>query len=291
MHPEVCAVVITYHPDPDLAQFVALLRGVAGAVLLVDNHSAPEELAGLRSLAEQSPVFLIENRENLGMGAALNQAVAWARQHTACEFLLFFDQDSSIAPGFVAELLAAYRRAPEPELVYLVAPSLKNKRTGQVQGPRRYNGVDLAAQTSGSLMPLRIFAMEGLFREDLFIDYVDYEYCLRLASRGYRLVHCPEALLLAQPGSVEQRTVSGFGLITTYNYSPLRQYYLMRNRLWMLRTYAGHFPHWAARTTYGMFREVLHVLMFEQNRLAKLRMWLRGALDALGSRFGRFAER
>ena len=48
----------------------------------------------------------------------------------------------------------------------------------------------MVAITSGSLMPVEIFDRCGWFEEDLIIDRVDDEYCLRVRSMGYTIALC-----------------------------------------------------------------------------------------------------
>ena len=90
MNSEVCAAIVTYHPGAELKLLIETLRPQVGSLIVVDNRS-PEALAEeLRRLAEKYDFSLLENPENYGIGTALNQSIAWAREHPECEFILFF---------------------------------------------------------------------------------------------------------------------------------------------------------------------------------------------------------
>ena len=291
MNVEVCAAIVTYHPGADFERAVRLLRPQVGRVLVVDNHSDEVEIEELRTLAQELDFVLIENSDNYGLGAALNQSIEWAKRHTECEFILFLDQDSLPSETFVAEMVAEYRRHSDNERIFLVMPSIIHRRTGEKYLHYMHQGKYLVAQTSGSLMPLTIFADEGLYKEDLFVDYVDYEFCLRLASRGLKIVCCQSAVLYHDPGNATQFTVLGIRKITAANYSPLRKYYLMRNGIWTITKYRSLYPEWAIAHSWQMLKGMMRVLLFEQNRASTIVMWMHAIRDVRRSRFGRYRGR
>jgi len=288
MNAEVCAAVVTYHPNADFERLVKLLRPQVGHLVVVDNHSPGPTVDTLRKLARTLDFFLIENPDNYGVGAALNQSIEWATKQPDCEFILFFDQDSLPSETFVAEMVSEYHRHEEKEQIFLVTPRIIQRNTGETYCHGVYRGKYLVAQTSGSLMPMRVFAREGVYREDLFIDYVDYEFCLRVAARGWEIVYCYSAVLWHDPGNVKQFNFLGIRKVSTSNYSPLRRYYLMRNGIWTIKKYCIVFPEWAADQAWQMLKGVARVLIFEQDRTRTILMWMCAIRDVLLCRFGRY---
>jgi rhamnosyltransferase len=286
--PKICAAIVTYHPDAELKHAIEILRPQVGRLVVVDNHSSEGEVKELRILAEKYDFSLIENLDNYGIGKALNQSIAWAKEHTECEFILFFDQDSFISESFVAEMVADYKSHAESERIFLVMPRIVHRRTGVAHVHRTFQGKYLVAQTSGSLMPIQVFADEGLHREDLFIDCVDTEFCLRVAAHGWRILYCQAAVLYHEPGNVKLINVLGIRKVTTTNYSPLRKYYIMRNGIWTIKTYGGLHRGWAAYHAYWILKDIVRVLIFEKNRRADILMWMRAVRDVLRSRLGRY---
>jgi rhamnosyltransferase len=287
MNSEVCAAIVTYYPDQELRLAIETLRPQVGRLVVVDNCSSDAMVGELRRLAEKYDFSLLENPDNYGIGKALNQSIAWAREHAECELICFFDQDSFISKSFVAEMVDEYRRHAGSERLFLVIPQVVHRRMSVTYLQRKFQGKYLVAQTSGSLMPLQVFADEGLFREDLFIDLVDYEFCLRVAARGWKIVYCQSAVLYHEPGNVKQTRVLKLLKVTTSNYSPLRKYYSMRNGIWMIMTYGLLYPAWALSHACAMLKDVFRTLLFEQNRGATILMWVRAVTDALLSRLGK----
>ena len=72
---DVCAVVVTYHPDPGFPDRLDRVRPQVGRVVVVDNGSSPPAREMLRNAAGPD-VELILNDANLGVATALNQGVA-----------------------------------------------------------------------------------------------------------------------------------------------------------------------------------------------------------------------
>ena len=144
----------------------------------------------------------------------------------------------------------------------------------------------MTSMTSGSLMPMWIFDRIGLFASDYFIDLVDCEYCLRLRSAGFRIVESPQATLLHKAGSPERKQLLGFSFGPTHH-SPIRRYYMSRNRIVVYRKYFRIFPAWVWSSMLASFRETVKCFIAENERPKKFRNFLLGTWDGLVGRMGR----
>jgi rhamnosyltransferase len=291
MSDHVCAVIVTFHPDQDFAQHIAILRPQVGGLVVVDNRSNDTELALLRELAERYSFRLLENPDNLGLGAALNRGVQWAAADGRFRYVVLFDQDSEASDGFVGALLSHLQKHPARDRIAVAAPRIYNRNTKSTDGPKEVRGGRyLVAQTSGSLMPLSVFNAEGWFLEELFIDYVDYEYCLRAVTAGWVILYCEEAVLSHVPGNSRRHTLFGLYLGTTGNYNPMRHYYLVRNGMWVLRKYWKRHGMWCAKQALLILKELTKVFLFEENRPAKLGFAAQGFKDALQGKLGKLDD-
>src|SRR5690242_2271768 len=75
---EVCALIVTYRPDPQaLDALLQSLQGQVGAIVMVDNTDTGERPV---VEADRSVTVLYQPR-NLGLSQAQNTGIAWARQH------------------------------------------------------------------------------------------------------------------------------------------------------------------------------------------------------------------
>src|SRR5690606_2676943 len=177
---------------------------------IVDNGSA-DVGAATRAFPDIDTLLL---GSNLGIAEAQNRGVEAARDLGA-EFVVFFDQDSLPPPNFIARLKTAYRALGDGSSVAAVGPMPFDKRLGRCA----YAGLPSSGTVlvdhliaSGCLVSLAAFDRVGPLRTELFIDYVDTEWCLRAASLGLKCYCVPDVLLeheFGTPVRVLGRTIAG----------------------------------------------------------------------------------
>jgi rhamnosyltransferase len=283
----ICAVVVTFHPRPEDIENLAQLRPQVSALVVVDNGSSPLTIESLRSASRELSFTLIENGDNIGLAAALNIGSKWARSH-GFEWLILFDQDSKVTPGFIDTMLKAFLSNPERDRVAVMVPSYIDKRSGEALASRYDGEGGLAfAMTSGSLMPTALLEQQGWFEEDLFIGGIDFDYSLRVRSQGYRLLECKDAVLLHEPSSPQVHRLLGRRLLTTSNYSAFRRYYSERNRVWLRRKHMKQFPAMCRELISTSIKDAIKVLLVEEDKKRKMRSILRGVWDGWHGRMGR----
>lgn len=295
-----CAIIVTYRPE--LARLEALLSAClpqADKLVVVDNGSDEGALTMLRTRARRDGFAVLELGDNLGVAAAQNRGVAWARTQT-CEHVLFLDQDSVPAPDMVQKLLAALAALQaEGVPVAAVGPKLVDNRTGAgtpfvnigLLGVRRTHCSEPGENrlltdfliSSGMLLPLAMLDRVGLPEEALFIDNVDLEWSFRARAQGLLLYGVCGAVMKHSVG--DQVVTLGKGVI--HRHGPLRQYYIMRNRILLYRR--GYAPAgWVAQDCFRMLFKFVAFSLFFAPRRENFRMMLRGARDALAGRMGRY---
>jgi rhamnosyltransferase len=282
----VCAIVVTYHPHPDVVANIEKTREQVEALLVIDNGSSALELALLLAAQQKLEFDLIQNHANLGVAAAFNRGVRLAISH-GHHFVVLFDQDSIISAGFIAAMLDCHKSHPQRATVVLVTPKHIEPETGFWERPPFANdGSPLTAMTSGSLMPVESFERCGGFEEDLIIDRVDDEYCLRARSKGYILALCEKAILYHSVGKPRMHSFLGIKTVKATHHSAARYYYLSRNRIVMIRRYWRQYPRWSYFQARSILRDLVVNFVVEDRRWAKLCTTLRGVLDGLRGRLG-----
>jgi rhamnosyltransferase len=284
-----CAVVITFNPEAVVWDNLAKVRRQVEGLLVVDNGSSPESLVPFHALPAEPGFTLIENKVNLGIAAALNAGVRWAKAN-GFDYVALFDQDSTVTDGFIKAMLATYESHPRRDRLAIVTPTQVERSTGRTRGQEcAKDGGPLVAITSGSLMPTAIFDQCGWFEEELIIDGVDHEYCFRARAQGYTLAQCRNALLLVAVGSVRFHEVLGLKIMAKH-YSAKRRYYITRNRLVIVRRFWKEHPAWCYRALRDVVQDTIKVICFEEQPRTKLRNTARGIHDALFGRMGKVVE-
>lgn len=295
-----CAGIVTYNPD--LERLRANLNNTVSqvdAVFIFDNGS--ENVADIRSLAdsEYTTVKVEAEPNNRGIAFALNRLLDAAKEY-GFKHMLLLDQDSVPTEGMCDEL--------ERHLigsVALVCPFIldRNRMTeeewkSQEMPPleQMTHAAKHGAITSGSLIDVKAALRVGGFDDNLFIDYVDFDFNERLILNGYEIVKDNTVYLLHEKGKSERtwlrvprRTSAGVQWQPLYKlgYSPMRCYYQSRNRIIYWKKYHRY-------TGSEGLTEILMLmglsLLFEKHRWAKLRAYMRGIRHGVSTRVTEYGK-
>jgi rhamnosyltransferase len=274
--------VVLYHPPPGSKSSVLTLASQVSQIVVVDNTPGDTAWANDPSIRSLQNLRWIGQGENRGIAHALNRGLE-AAEEAGDEWMVTFDQDTVIEPGFVDRLLEAALAAPPRERAAMIAPAL----------PGDGGGAGLArvarAITSGALARVDAVRAVGAYREDLFIDYVDFDLCSRLRRAGHHILRHGGVVLRHAIGTPRASEVLGLRVITS-NHAPVRRYYKIRNRVVMVREHFAAEPAWMTRQIFSTFWEVAKIAIFEDERAPKLRMMARGLADGLRGRMGSFEQ-
>jgi rhamnosyltransferase len=278
---EVLAVVVSYNGLQSTRQTVEALRTQVGEVYVVDNGSAPESLAVLDTLELEEGVVVERLGENRGIGHALNRGVRRARER-GYPWLLTMDQDSLVDGSLVQAYATAI--AEDPSRVCL-SPLIPERG-----GRQPVETVRVAyAITSGNLVQMSVFDEIGLYDEGLFIDCVDFDFCLRLRRAGYTVQRVADARMRHQLGEAVRapRLIRRFYAL----HSPVRRYYMYRNYMYLVERYLVSFPAFILKL--GLAQVILTVLIafLDPSPKRSYRAIGCGIRDYLSRREGPFVER
>lgn len=301
----ICAIVVTFQPD--FARLRALIESMyrqVDTLIVVDNGSFQQ--AQLISLTKSAGVHLLPLLGNVGLAAAQNIGITWAKKNAATAVLLL-DQDSQPAPDMVARLAdMAEILAQSGEKVAAVGPQfiethrqeglpflqiglLGVKRIRQQEGfaAPPFVEVDFLI-ASGSLIQLAVLDEIGGMREGLFIDNVDIEWCYRARSHGYRSFGVFEAKMLHTIGD---NVISMFwGARMQPIHSPIRLYYMMRNRLILYKL--PHIPYsWVMQDIPRLISKFLLFTLFVPPRLHNAKLMAKGLCHGIGGIQGAYSSK
>lgn len=301
----ILGLIVTYNPQPDffvrLDSFYTQLK----KIIMVDNGSKPDIHYLLRREARKrkSSLTIIYNQSNLGIATALNQGFRWALEH-GYHYIITFDQDSCPAPGMLPIMLKVLSSHVGDGNLAIVAPMVMDPKAEfeafylRPKNRLLFERVSCKEPvlenvtyviTSGSLYDLAAYQKIGPFRDDFFIDYVDTEYCLRAKEKGYKIIVACEAHLSYHQGNRQKRIFWKRDHFPTFH-SPLRWYFSSRNRILMLRRYAIHFPHWLLYEMVASFYILIKMLLFETQKVEKLKAIFYGTLDGILGRMGKATD-
>lgn len=283
-HQGTCAAVVTlYFPDLHVAQNILRWSGQVGRIYAVDNSDQPN-IEVVNALQSVENLVYLPQYKNRGVATALNLGAHQA----ICDgysWLLTMDQDSIVVEDHVTSLFNALsEKGGADGNIAVIAPF---HRLVSNASERRAGVFEVeTVMTSGCLMNLAIYKIIGPFLDDLFIDGVDDEYCLRARSQGYHILQCHDVGMQHALGNITEHSYCGRTMYVS-NHSRLRRYYITRNRLYVTRLYQGRFPTLFSNMISMLKGDVKGVVLFEKDKLGKLFMMLKGWRDFRRGRMGK----
>jgi rhamnosyltransferase len=252
---KIAGVVILYHPDiQQLSENVkSYLEGLE-QLYVYDNSETitPGLEESLHKLHPSVKYFFFNNNE--GIAKRLNQAMEQAALDQY-DFLLTMDQDSSFRDGDFDK----YKSSIQSSNFSQVAQFGVNCQPDFTL-PKDQPEEALTLITSGSILNLSITKRIGKFNEELFIDFVDAEFCYRVIQNGYiNLIFTNIILNHALGKIVEGRSFLNFKKTLRITHSPIRVFYIIRNGLYLLFRSKG--------LSSSMKKDILRCIMIIKNDL------------------------
>jgi GT2 family glycosyltransferase len=297
----VASVTVTYNAARILSrQMDALLRQTRPLqeIIVVDNTSTDGTGA---MLAERYPqVTVLRMPENLGVAGGWAAGLSYAALERGHGWVWTFDQDSVPEATTLESLFEGLQELEgREEKVGMVVPvAFYRETTAQYRAFLWRNGFvkPSAEQTrepiwfadmaiaSGSLVPREVIQEVGVPRADFFMDISDFEYCLRIRSRGYKIAVISRAKMSHEIGNTRKINLPGYKRLWIKQ-PPFREYYISRNLAYLAwRLY----PNLATKISIARYlaRHLAGVLLFSSDGLACAIRMVQGFGDGLRGRLG-----
>ncbi|TGA73341.1 glycosyltransferase family 2 protein [Aliivibrio fischeri] len=228
----ISALIVAYNSDIELLKnnISNLLEQVSSVVICNNGENDLQVLS-----SEKVVVFDFE--DNLGIAKAQSIGMKFSFDNGA-DFVVQLDDDSIIKKNFITDLIYRFNKLKSNGIpVGLIAPKHFDKIDGDVDEKRLPQGLYLqefkvtevhAVISSCSIIPRTTYESVGGMDDDLFIDYVDWEYCWRVQHNGLKVFRVEDLLL---PHRVGAGVVSIAGNLDARIPSPIRHYYHSRNTI------------------------------------------------------------
>lgn len=207
-------------------------------VLVVDNASGSNDAA---KIAEAEPwVQVIASNENLGFAGGNNLGILQSKG----ALLLFLNNDIEVPVDFLEPLVAVMQEdkvgMASPKIRFYYHPdtiqyagstplnylTMRNQAIGYAEVDKgQYNIPRETAFAHGAAMitSREVINRVGEMFEGYFLYYEELDWCERIKKAGYRIMYVPESVVFHKES------------VSTGKQSPLKTYYLNRNRLLFLR--------------------------------------------------------
>lgn len=297
----IASVTVAYNGADVLRQHLKSLQGQTrelDEIVVVDNASTDNTRDLLA--AEFPEITVLNLSENGGVGGGLSAGLAYAVLKKGHDWVWIFDQDSLPSPDALGCLLAGLEHLDQAAANTAILAPVCSHPESRLSYPSlswqgsRYLPAELSARepvtfvdmviSSGSLMRREAIEQAGLPRQDFFMDFVDYEHCLRLRRQGFCIAVVHDSRLDHAIGTPAIFNV--FGRNRSWaDHAPWREYYITRNEIFTIWRY---YPRLATKA-FVLRRVAQHafgILLFGKQKLECFRMIWQGFLDGRAGRLG-----
>jgi rhamnosyltransferase len=280
---KLASCIVLYYPElVEVKKNINSYIHSVDKLYVIDNTPNPfPESKDLQNLSNK--IEYLPNFDNLGIAKALNLACNKAIQE-GFDWIITFDQDSWCFPNMVEKLKEI---AVSNEGVGSVSPScVLGEEFLDLSQTEEIKEVDCAI-TSGCLTNLEAYKKVNGFDESFFIDLVDIDFSFKLRETGYKILESNDAIMFHSLGDSKPFSITKNLKIWYSNHSPIRRYYITRNRLIFRKKYKQKHSDFCHRELKRMLKEIVKIFLFEEKKTAKAKAIFYGIFDFYKGSFGK----
>ena len=266
---KLAAVVVFYHPNDENIENIKNYEKFVDKFYIVDNS-----LDDINYYKSNKKVEYIKYGDNKGIATALNEGARRAIED-GYQWLLTSDQDSKIT-GNIIKQMEQYLMKHADEKIGLVSPYHDIHSDEIVLDVEAEEMIEV--MTSGNIISLKAYQDVGGFKDWLFIDCVDTDYCMNLNMHGYKVLRLNRVRMEHHLGNLEVHSLFG-KKYPCYNHGPIRRYYIVRNNLYIRQMYGNVYPDYCAYLIRVQRGQVKRIIAFETQKVQKLKMMYQGYKD------------
>jgi rhamnosyltransferase len=280
---KICGIVTIYSPIISHIDNIKSYIDFIDRLYVVDNSSTPDENIHVEILRKYPTAEILSYGKNIGIAAALNLGIKKGLENNY-SWLLTMDQDSCF-DSFQIERFFDSLAFIDPRRTAILSPAHEVTADNAV-GICVYEKKD-EVMTSGNLLNLRLTGKIGLFNEELFIDSVDHDYCLRANLLGLDILQAVNCFIRHTVGEVYSGSfLFGMKRKTFYIHSPERMYFIVRNSLYLSKKYGKDFPVYIKQHRKFINLKISQCIRYSDERRIYLRFIFKAYCDFFRNKYG-----
>lgn len=259
-----CGVII-YNPcDGDIKNIIYMAK-IFEKIFLYCNSSLKEKDVDL--LGKLGNVCFLGSGRNDGLSIGCQNLCDTAKNQYFTHIILF-DQDSRMAKNDIDMMIdSAKENNLKSRKVAIISPQIVLK--GAPQYGIENKEIDWCI-TSGSLIDLAVFEYGIMFDNNYFIDRVDIDFCKQIKKENFKILQLNSIKLNQDLGVYKKILGKNY-----YEHSPIRHYYIARNRLYFNKKYNVN----VLKTFLQMIKHLGEIILFEKDKKKKISMFFLGIED------------
>jgi len=290
---KVYGVIVTYKPNVEiLEKCVNSLVNQVDKLIIVDN--TPGKFQLLENFRKKQNIEIVYLNDNYGVAHAQNLGIKKALEE-GVDFILISDQDTIYPLDYVEKMLECFKE----DKVAAAGPLFIDAHTGKVQFfvkkgligfrkiyPKTGKHEVLQLIASGTIINAKFIPEVGLMKEELFIDWVDMEWCWRAVKKGYKIIGNADVVIKHFHGEKSKKFLTKNITLK----SCIRNYYTIRNGIY-LALYSNVLDGYRRILLFlKTFRNIFLFSLLSNNFLLNLKYTLKGFYHGLIGKLGKLDE-
>lgn len=270
----IAIICVFYNPTQDNILFWSNFNFKGFKIFIIDNSSCIS-FKKYPSNTKYIPLY-----KNYGIAYAQNIGIREAKRN-GYDYIIFFDQDSRPDINTIFKLKNEFCKIKREGVnIGAIGPSIFDSID-----KRFYKGTGLSREvpmqtssiiSSGTFTSIEVINKVGGMANDLFIDYVDHEWCWRLKSNGYSVFISNDCYMSHKVGN---KTLHFLKFPFTIS-APIRYYFQYRNYIWLFGM--GYVPkRWKYKTLLRKLFELILIPLIATDKITIMKQMIRGIRDGI----------
>ncbi|MDD3413815.1 MAG: glycosyltransferase [Lachnospiraceae bacterium] len=275
---ELTVGIVLYNYNEQIVEHLKMLCELFQDIY-VFNNSDKEIPDNLEETIKKLKLSYRSVGKNKGLAFGLN-SICIRAINDKHKWIMLLDQDSLVKKELVNKMIEFIYKYQSIYKIGCVGPVIQD-RYGKKAIQDSLKNKDVII-TSGMILNLDCFKEIGWFDNKLFVDFVDYDYCLRLRRAGYDVLQNGNAVLF-------HNQLDNGQVIHEYQrnkYSAIRHYYNTRNYLFLKREYS-EYQNYLLLERDIFWKRIMGMLKYDHSRIEKIVAILLGYFDFYRNKFGR----
>lgn len=273
MKRNVIALVSVFFPSEENVNNIKKISNQVSFTYICDNSPSKNEC--LSSLERCEYIF---NDANLGLSRGFNKILK-QKEFQENDYLVFFDQDSSIDNGFIQKLIDEYEKIELQGIkIGGIGPNFYNSFSSKdetlIDSKINANVKVDSIMTSSFLCKFSTLKEIAFWNENVFLDLSDWDLCWRLKAAGYSCYIASQILLQHTLGKGEKK----FFFFKVKEGRPFRVYYQTRDCLRLITEKYVPLKYKVRFLLMLTVRPIVH-FVFLGNRKERIKYFIKGIHD------------
>ncbi|HRO07187.1 MAG TPA: glycosyltransferase family 2 protein [Ferruginibacter sp.] len=251
--------------------------------ILVCDMNSDESPAEKIQLLNIPNTRVLLSEKNLGFAAGNN----WGMKHAKGDYFFIVNNDTEVTPDLLDKLLDPFQRFPnvgvtcpkiryfhQPDTIQYAGFARMHPITGRTttigdhekdHGQHDVSGPTFGAHGCAMMVKRSVAEKTGMFPERFFLYYEEWDWSCRIRKSGYTIYYTADALIYHKES------------VTVGRNSPLKTYYLHRNRILFMRRNSNYAQLILFALFYSFFTFPKNIIQFSlQKEWTLLKAYVKG---------------